>query len=157
MELIGKPQHKTVSDVIKSLKADDIEEIWIATAYLNRNGFRHIKDMIAKASKTKIIVWLDPKVTDGEPLDEIISMSSVECKYYKPDPTSYFHPKMYIFKKKRGKYLLLLGSSNLTQGGLTDNIEANLYYNNFNLSRVKDFINFLIMSIKKQYPLLQLT
>ena len=97
---------------------------------------------------------LDPKVTDGEPLDEIISMSSVECKYYKLDPTSYFHPKMYIFKKKRGKYLLLLGSSNLTQGGLTDNIEANLYYNNFNLSGVKDFINFFDNAFKKAIPLI---
>lgn len=154
MELVGKPQHKTVSDVIKSLKADDIDDIWIATAYLNRNGFRHIKDMIAKASKTKIIVCLDPKVTDWEPLDEIISMRSVECKYYKPDPTSYFHPKMYIFKKKRGKYSLLLGSSNLTHGGLTDNIEANLYYNNLNLSGAKDFINFFDKAFKKAIPLI---
>lgn len=100
---------------------------------------------------------LDPKVTDGEPLDEIISMSSVECKYYKPGPTSYFHPKMYIFKKKRGKYLLLLGPSNLTQDGLTDNIEANLSITILIFLELKTSLTFLIMPLKKQYPLLQLT
>lgn len=139
MELVGKPKHKTVGDVIKSL--ENIDEIWIATAYLNKGGFNYIKKLMANA-KSKVIVCLDPRVTDWEPLEEIIGMNSVECRYYKPDRTSYFHPKMYIFKQKKGTYSLLLGSSNLTYGGLTDNIEANLYYEELNCSDAKEFIDF---------------
>jgi len=38
MELVGKPRLKTVRDVIKSLNPIDIDEIWIAVAYLNEGG-----------------------------------------------------------------------------------------------------------------------
>jgi hypothetical protein len=80
MELVGKPQHKTVGDVVKSLKAEDIDEIWVAAAYLNREGFNHIRDLLTTVKKTRIIVCLDPKVTDCESLDKIRFRSFIRGK-----------------------------------------------------------------------------
>src|SRR5208282_3120583 len=37
-----------------------------------------------------------------------------------------FHPKLYIFQNQNGKKSAILGSSNLTEGGLSKNYEANV-------------------------------
>lgn len=142
MELIGKPNNKTVSDIIKSLNVNNVDKMWIATAYLNKSGFNYFKDIFNEVASIKLLVCLEPKVTDYEPLAEIKEMKSVECRFYKPNSRSYFHPKMYIIKFINGKYSVILGSSNLTYGGLTNNIEANIYYSELSYSDVKEFINF---------------
>ena len=141
MELVGRPKTKTLLDLINSLHSAEIEEIYIATAYINRKGFATIKKLVKKVN-TKVVVCLDPSVTDWEPLQDMISLKSIKCRYYKPTANTYFHPKMYILKYKGREYDIILGSSNLTYGGLKDNIEANLYFEHLKYSEVKDFLNF---------------
>ncbi|MCD6239173.1 MAG: phospholipase D family protein [Thermotogae bacterium] len=149
MELVGKPRLKTVRDVIKSLNPIDIDEIWIAVAYLNEGGLGYIRDLITKVKKTKIIVCLDPWVTDGESLEKLITISSVECHFYEPnDSAGYFHPKMFIFKHNNMEYSIILGSSNLTERGLIYNMEANLYYSDLLQSDAEQFIEFFNVSFK---------
>ena len=152
MELIGKPETKTLWDLINSLNPDDIEEICIATAYINRKGFNFIKKLVEKVN-TKIVVCLDPSVTDWEPLQDMIRLKSINCRHYKPTSNTYFHPKMYILKYKSGEYDIILGSSNLTHGGLRDNIEANLYFEHLKYSDAKDFLAFFDKIFKDAKPL----
>jgi len=152
MELIGRPETKTLWDLINSLDPDDLDEIWIATAYINRKGFNFIKKLVEKVN-TKVVVCLDPSVTDWEPLQDMIGLKSINCRYYKPTPNTYFHPKMYILKYKSGEYDIIVGSSNLTHGGLRDNIEANLYFEHLKYSDAKDFLAFFDKIFKDAEPL----
>ena len=152
MKIIGKPKTRTLIDVWQSLNPTDINEILIATAYVNKKGFNFIKDLIKKV-KTKIVLCLDPSVTDWQPLEDIIKIGSVECRYYKPTAERYFHPKMYIIKYKNGKHSIILGSSNLTHGGMKDNIEANMYFEGLSYSDAKDFLDYFSEIFSKADPL----
>lgn len=142
MELVGKPCARTVKDILASLVSKPLEEVLIATAYMNKKGFNLMKEVIEKAKSTKIVVCLDPRATDPEALEEILKNPLVKCRCYKSSSNRYFHPKMYIFKHGDDEYSVLIGSSNLTYNGLTENIEANIYFEKFNYPDAKDFINF---------------
>ena len=153
MKLIGKPVSQTLLDIFQSLNPESIDEILLATAYMNETGFNFIRGLIEKI-KTKIIVCLDPRVTDWEPLEDIIKIKSVECRYYNPKRNGeYFHPKMYIIKHKTGEYSVIIGSSNLTQGGIRDNIEANLYLERLSYKEAKDFLDYFNHLFENAKPL----
>jgi len=48
---------------------------------------------------------------------------------FQPGPR-FFHPKVSVFFKRNGKKTAIIGSSNLTGGGLSGNFEANVLLDN---------------------------
>ncbi|WP_374267135.1 restriction endonuclease PLD domain-containing protein [Zoogloea sp.] len=52
-----------------------------------------------------------------------------------------FHPKIYAFQYPDEICRVFVGSANLTQGGLADNIEASLFYEHTNCKLVSDLDN----------------
>ena len=151
--------------MVKFLKSYDIprqfgelasssREIKIAIAYLKRTGFEAIKDalksFIQKKGRLKVLVGLaDQYITDPQALQDLIELRKLlsgeytnllQMRYYgKQD----FHPKFFIFKGKN-QVAVILGSSNLTGGGMSRNIEANvlLASGRTNYGPIKDIDDF---------------
>lgn len=111
-------------------------ELKIAVAYLKKSGFESIGDclehFVRKKGRLKILVGLaEQYITDPEPLKTLLKLrrsvdenekKRVQVRYY---DRSNFHPKLLVFKG-RERMAIILGSSNLTGGGLSKNIEANI-------------------------------
>lgn len=52
---------------------------------------------------------------------------NLKLKYFRPLKSRIFHPKLFIFGNGTSSASAIIGSSNLTGGGLTENHEANLW------------------------------
>jgi HKD family nuclease len=50
-----------------------------------------------------------------------------EVKYFRSPAAKWFHPKFYIFHPRRGRGRALVGSSNISAGGLENNYEASFW------------------------------
>ncbi len=108
-------------------------EINIATAFLTNGGYDIVSEEILtftkKGGRIRLIVDVTSGYTDYNSILEFATLTGdCKCKIFHSEK-GVFHPKFYIFRQN-DKCRVLLGSSNLTNGGLRKNIEANLLLNN---------------------------
>jgi hypothetical protein len=99
----------------------------MVSAFANRKAVQHLASYIVQAksrgAEINIIVGVDLQSTTAEALREIISLG-VDAKVFHSNLAwNTFHPKIYFFEAKE-KAELLIGSNNLTEGGLFTNYEA---------------------------------
>ena len=94
----------------------------------------HIENILSRKSKVDFLVGLDFHLTDGSTLKQMLgwckegnSNFTFAC-YSDPsvDRTPTFHPKVYLLDQSAKKGIAIVGSSNLTSGGLRKNVEANV-------------------------------
>jgi HKD family nuclease len=130
----------SLSDVLKGEFLES-SEVKIAVAFVRRTGIDEIYKsldyaMTTNNAKIEIIAGLDFKTTDANALLALkeIEKSQKNFSFYcfgdKRDNHNdmVFHPKIYLFNtsiSKNTKYTSIIGSSNLTGGGLTSNFEVN--------------------------------
>src|SRR3989344_3404377 len=121
---------ETIEIVKKLLKESD--KVDLAVSYLKKSGYKLIKDeiirLLNKNVRIRVIVDLDLnlQITDIEPIIDIKKLgSNIGIKVYQTNNNN-FHPKLYIFYNSN-KVSVIIGSSNITWGGLINNIEANLF------------------------------
>lgn len=109
------------------------ERIDVAVMFVRYSGLWLIRDSLIKALEKRsiihILLGLDFFLTDIKVLKYLHKLM---CKYYNLKVRVYqsphnvtFHPKFYLFSTKKIA-TVVLGSSNLSQGGILDNIEANI-------------------------------
>lgn len=104
------------------LSCDKVSKIKIATAYLSMEGIKVISELKEKYNLNinNIEVYISPEFSMDQP--HILLKRLVElCKVYMVFNNK-FHAKVY-FIKGQDKDKLIFGSSNLTYGGLSKNIE----------------------------------
>ncbi len=123
----------------------------IAVAFLKYSGVEVIQDALIdsleKGAEFEIIVGLDFKTTDSKSIRFLLDLNKTykKLKFYcygdkennKTDIV--FHPKIYMFDNGKEK-TSIIGSTNLTRGGLENNFEVNtiftekkpLYYTQLN-------------------------
>lgn len=125
------------------LKSEFVEstQIKIAVAFVKKTGIDELYKSMDYAmnvnnAKIEIITGLDFKTTDSNAL---LALKEIEdsqrnfsffCFGDKKDNFNdlVFHPKIYLFEtmfSKNSKYTSIIGSSNLTGGGLKSNLEVN--------------------------------
>ncbi len=115
------------------------DETQIAVAFLKRSGIKTIEESLKmsldRGSKFEIIVGLDFKTTDPLAMKYFIDLQQ-QCKNvhfycYGDKGTNkndiVFHPKIYLFKNPK-ETVSIVGSTNLTQGGLQSNFEVNTIF-----------------------------
>lgn len=129
-----------ISNKISKL-CKDFPNVKVAVAYVKKKGFDSLSNSMCLLSKDefisanlriKFIVGLSEShfTTDYEPLQKLLDFKEglhneahkIELRYI---PDSRFHAKMFVFNGDN-KSAILVGSSNITQGGLKNNSEANL-------------------------------
>ena len=101
----------------------------MSVAFITRSGITPLlqafKELEAKGVKGKILTTNYLTFSDPVALKKLASFSNIECKMYCVDQEEIgFHTKGYLFRKK-DRYKILVGSSNLTQKALTQNREWN--------------------------------
>ncbi len=84
--------------------------------YLNiaKNNFQNLN----------LIVGVDLEGTSKEALEEILSLNINSYIFYQKE-RPIFHPKIYLFEGEKD-FKLIIGSSNLTHGGLFTNVESSM-------------------------------
>jgi len=101
-------------------------KISIAVAFLENSGVEIIRQSIEEIKKNhvsiSVITGLDFGITSPEALQELLNLD-VRCNILHGEN---FHPKLYIFEKNDNEVTIIIGSSNLSKGGLSTNFEANI-------------------------------
>jgi HKD family nuclease len=129
-----------LSDVLKN-ELIESTQVKIAVAFLRRTGIDEIYKSLDYAlcknnAQVEIIAGLDFKTTDASALLALkdIEKKQKNFKFFcfgdKRDNHNdlVFHPKIYLFEtalSRNTKYTSIIGSSNLTGGGLISNFEVN--------------------------------
>jgi len=129
-----------LAEVIKS-ELIESTQVKIAVAFLRRTGIDEIYKSLDYAlrennAQIEIIAGLDFKTTDSSALFALkdIENKQKNFKFYcfgdRRDNHNdlVFHPKIYLFEtalSRNTKYTSIIGSSNLTGGGLISNFEVN--------------------------------
>lgn len=112
-------------------------DVRIATAFATGAGVSRLVDpfkrVLSSGGALQVVYGLDFRITNPEAMDAFRSLadeypdSVKHLAYPKWDlhVSQTFHPKLYICTTASGDARVLLGSSNLTTGGLWENFEAN--------------------------------
>ncbi len=121
---------KTVA-VALSEALSGAREAKIAMAFATGSGLNalpELKQFCARGGKLKFIAGTDFQRTEFEAVDALGEERTAACKVVwipRAKQNRVFHPKLYLFED-RENFIGIVGSSNLTAGGLRHNFEANL-------------------------------
>ena len=114
------------------LKANEMR---FEVAFAKYSGLSLIEDNLKKClqngGKAEFILGLDFRTTEPKVLRILYNLQQkgLDIKLFcfsdpSIDDTSMYHPKIYLIKKE-DRYTISIGSSNLTYGGMKDNVEVN--------------------------------
>lgn len=131
MRFIGQP----VSDgeqigrtIVDALRAPNAERLWIATAWAKRSGISRIRSAVtefaARGGRSEVVVGVDEGGATREGLELSLEIFDEVFVYHDPGSRT-FHPKMYVVENA-DRALIIVGSGNLTKGGLFTNYESAL-------------------------------
>jgi HKD family nuclease len=100
----------------------------ISVAFVKNSGVKHIYSLLSdfqKRGQCKISVGIDNGVTTYEGLVNLLDAigSKSELWIFHNENSSSFHPKVYLFANDQSADFIV-GSGNLTEGGLFTNYEA---------------------------------
>lgn len=129
-------QENTCLDVLQ-LSLHHAKVVNIAVAFLKQSGFDLIKDQLLRVGErgcVEVIVGLDFKSTEPKTLKELLDYSknyNIKCycfSDYSLVDIPVFHPKLYYVEGNNNSATAIIGSSNLTKGGLQENFEINAIF-----------------------------
>lgn len=115
-------------ELIELFNSDKYNKFTCLVAFASYGGITALTPYIMRAKNNgvniKIILGVDQKCTSKEALEEVLSWDVDSFIYYTLN-TNIFHPKVYLFENS-DYYTLIVGSNNLTEGGLVRNVECSL-------------------------------
>jgi HKD family nuclease len=97
------------------------------SAFASESGVYGLAQYLNAASSFKnlnLIVGVDLEGTSKEALEEILALNINSYIFYQKEQPV-FHPKIYLFEGVK-EFKLIIGSSNLTRGGLFTNVESSV-------------------------------
>ena len=129
MEFIHQPAPANrLGDYLKANFSRPWTQFRAAVAFAKHSGTKHIASSLgafAKENQVEIIVGIDHRGTSFEGLSDLIEAVGSQGRvivFHNRLPYT-FHPKIYLFKSDTAAEVIL-GSGNLTEGGLFTNYEA---------------------------------
>ena len=125
--------NQALGDILKGLlRIEDAKSCTLraAVAFVKRSGIRHIKteltQFVSNGGKAKIVVGIDHHGSSMEGLADLLDTMGTEGELFvNHDELSHvtFHPKIFMLQKQETA-TLIVGSGNLTEGGLYSNDEG---------------------------------
>ncbi len=135
----------------------DIEQVTLSVAFVSESGVQQIEDKLkAHAAYVTVFAGIRNDITSHQGLALLHSI--IGSNLYIVDTGSrnvVFHPKLYLVCGK-ARARLVVGSANLTLGGLNNNIEASMMLD-FNLTDtddkdVVDGVKLQLAALPTNYP-----
>ena len=115
-----------VAAVRNLLRIPEPQRIIMCVAFLSESGLAILNDALAPvAAQTTVLAGIRNGITSAQGLRKSLQLG---CSTYAVDTGSrsvLFHPKIYL-SRNDDEARLIVGSANLTLGGLNSNIEASL-------------------------------
>ncbi len=138
------------------LEVEDIDNYLFSLAFVRSAGVKRILPNLTKvANKTKIFVGIRNSITS---IQSIFELQKIGIHPYAVDTATtskIFHPKIYSAYNDEIAHIII-GSANLTFGGLNQNIEASSYLKLDKNNEIdNDYVNKLVETICKMpdiYP-----
>ncbi len=148
---------KTHAHAVRELfGVPDIKRVILSVAFVSESGVQQIEAALrANAARTTVFAGIRNDITSYQGL---ALLHNIGVKLYTVDTGSrnvIFHPKLYLVRGKANARFVV-GSANLTLGGLNNNIEAGMLLD-FDLADVADKsvvdeIETLLASLPADYP-----
>jgi HKD family nuclease len=124
LQAVNNEDHLTPAREVFGL--DALQSATISTAFMTASGLSLLKDVLEPiADRSRIFVGIRNGVTTVQSIQKALEIG---CETYMVDTGTrqrIFHPKLY-YARSAVRAKLLLGSANLTMGGLRMNIEASV-------------------------------
>lgn len=124
--LQGITRDNHLDEIRDAISIENASRIIISVAFFTQRGFSLLSDILEPvADKTVVLAGIRNGITSAQGL---LACVECGCKIYAVDTGSrslVFHPKIYLSRNDH-EARLVLGSANLTVGGLNSNIEASL-------------------------------
>nr|DAE18663.1 MAG TPA: hypothetical protein [Siphoviridae sp. ctLgc23] len=115
------------AEIKKMFSDPSIEHAIVSVAFLTSDGISQLKDIFLNIPKSShILVGISNGITSYQGLTDLLSIFK---GFYTVDTGGacvLFHPKIY-FLRTADTLKAIIGSANLTRGGLNNNIEASVY------------------------------
>lgn len=117
--------------LIQGLQDQEWQFFHVAAAFVKRSGTKHIREQlkafIERGGQAFLTAGIDSGGTSAEGLSDLISAVGAQGRVYAFNNanSSTFHPKVFMFSNETAADLVV-GSGNLTEGGLFTNYEAGL-------------------------------
>lgn len=131
IEFVSQPaQSNRLGDYLNENFTKTWTHFRAAVAFVKRSGVRHIEANLAEFSlnnDAEILVGIDHRGTSHEGLRSLLEAVVPRGKvsiFHNPGSRT-FHPKIFMFKSSSAADVII-GSGNLTEGGLFTNYEAGL-------------------------------
>jgi len=140
--------------VIDSLESKNYSSFNAFVAFVSTGGLRNVIDQLIAFKEVggiiKLFLGVDLNATSKEALEQLLENEIDSYVVYSPNNIIY-HPKIYAFEGAEQKRAII-GSSNLTESGLFQNIEASVCFDfasddengNEFLSNIYDHFNTII-------------
>ncbi|MGP9651501.1 phospholipase D-like domain-containing protein [Glutamicibacter sp. AOP38-B1-38] len=131
LQFVGQPfaGQANLVDFIEHATSNGYVELKIAVAWAKRSGLGRLWDALEEfrgnGGKVLLILGVSEGGATKEGLEMALKIS--DHSYVFHDPQRTFHPKVYFASSISGERSLLVGSSNLTAGGLSWNYEASMW------------------------------
>jgi HKD family nuclease len=131
--LYSQPLYTTFETQLKRfLVSPKWSSLDIAVAWVRASGtsrlHKHLLRFARAGKRLRIVVGIDFDNTTTEGLESLLKLSvfgNVQLFVYHNEAGTIFHPKLYLFADSQSAKLIV-GSNNLTQGGLCENIEVGM-------------------------------
>lgn len=144
MNLITNTRESIFSQIKKSMM--QCNNFYFVVSFIRFSGVQMLLESLKEAEKLgikgKIITTDYMGITEKKAVETLLSFTNIELKYF-PGKFKGFHPKGYIFNYS-DKNRVIIGSSNISQGGLKSNIEWNSdlnvdVYSDFSIELMEEF------------------
>jgi len=119
-----------LQEELLSAKMFRIASAMVSVAGVNEI-FRSLERCLDRGGSGRILIGVDLP-SDPHAIEKLRRLAAknsgnLKLKYFRPLRSRIFHPKLFIFGGKASSTSAIIGSSNLTGGGLTENHEANIW------------------------------
>ncbi len=129
LRFVGQPftEDAQIGSILRdALADDDLASLWVATAWAKRSGLSRIRSAVTafsdRGGDSQVIVGIDEGGATREGLELCLELFQEAFVYHDPG-TRTFHPKLYTVEGA-DRAVIVVGSGNLTRGGLFTNYEA---------------------------------
>lgn len=124
-----------------ALASDDLRALWAIVAWAKRSGLSRIgpalQEFRARGGRAEVIVGIDEGGATKEGLELARQLFDEVLVFHDPGNRT-FHPKLYVVEGQ-DRALALVGSGNLTKGGMFTNYEVGLLLELDTAARPDDF------------------